>query len=457
MKKILLLLFLAFNLSLYSQDKKFEIQEYKYIIDSIYSTNIGDYRTVKIFLPKDYSKDQKYPVIYSLDGGWMFEPTVYESKILMDFDVIPESIIIGIFHENRNKDLGINWNTGEFENSSLNFYNFLNQELIPKINSTYSVSGFNTLVGHSNSATFSAKVLTQKEQPFDGFVALSPNLFGNQLQEYIEFTNKTFDDLIFYFVASGKRDATPRLESGLKLDSLFQINQNSSIKTQHLLYDADHNGIVGKGLNNGISHIFSEYKHYNDWDDKLIDSLMSKNISSLDFMNQHAENMKRIYGIDFKVNKDDLSLMQSMTLNDSDIQEIQDFEIKHFGKSKDFYATYAQFYEYVKSYEKAFEYWSTNLENNYQDNTSFFYYRRPINLLNEKMNQPKRAIEFAEKWKAKAPGFSPYFNLEIVNIAIDGNIKKKSGLKAIREYIENYNGELSTDLEMARELENKLQ
>ena len=270
MKKILLFTFFIINSTLYSQDKKIEIQEYKYVIDSIYSTNLKDYRTIKVFLPKDYSEKQKYPIIYTLDGKWMFEPTVSESKILMDFDVIPKSIIIGVFHKNRNEDLGINWNTGEFDKSSLNFYNFLNQELIPKINSTYSSSGFNTLVGHSNSATFCAKVLTQKEQPFNGFVALSQNLFGNQLQEYIEFTKKTFNNLVFYFVASGKRDATPRIESGMKLDSLFKINQNVNIKTQHSIYDADHSGIAGRGLNNGISHIFSEYKHYNDWNDKLI-------------------------------------------------------------------------------------------------------------------------------------------------------------------------------------------
>ena len=232
MKNIISIFLLAFSLTIYSQNEKVEIQEYKYIVDSIYSTNIKDYRTVKVYLPTDYSEKQKYPIIFTLDGEWMFEPTVSESKILMDFDVIPKSIIVGVFHKNRNEDLGINWKTGEFEKNSMNFYNFLEQELIPKINSTYSSSGFNILVGHSNSATFSAKVLTQKGQPFKGFIALSQNLFGNQLQEYIKFTKETFNNIIFYFVASGKRDATPRIESGMKLDSLFKINQNKNFRTQ---------------------------------------------------------------------------------------------------------------------------------------------------------------------------------------------------------------------------------
>ena len=456
MKNIISIFLLAFSLTIYSQNEKVEIQEYKYIVDSIYSTNIEDYRTVKVYLPTDYSEKQKYPIIFTLDGEWMFEPTVSESKILMDFDVIPKSIIVGVFHKNRNEDLGINWKTGEFEKNSMNFYNFLEQELIPKIKSTYSSSGFNILVGHSNSATFSAKVLTQKGQPFKGFIALSQNLFGNQLQEYKEFTKETFNNIIFYFVASGKRDATPRIESGMKLDSLFKINQNKNIRTQHSLYDADHSGIAGKGLNNGISHIFSEYKHYNDWNDKLIDSLLAKNISSINFINEHSKKMKDIYGIDFKVNQNDLSLMQAMTQNDNDIKAVQDYEIQHFGKSKDFYATYAQFYEYSKSYDKALEYWSINLEKYYKENTSFFYYRRPIDLIYKKMNHPNKAIEFAEKWKEKAPEFSPYFNLKIANIALESNIRRKRGLKAIQEYIKNYEEGLSINLEKAKEIERKL-
>ena len=72
------------------------------------------------------------------------------------------------------------------------------------------------------------------------------------------------------------------------------------------------------------------------------------------------------------------------------------------------------------------------------------------------MNQPKKAIEFAEKWKEKAPKFSPYFNLKIANIALESNTKRKLGLKAIQEYIKNYEEGLYINLERAKEIEQKL-
>lgn len=456
MKRLLFLLILTVNSLLFSQDKKFEVKTYKYLVDSIYSSHIDDYRTLKIYLPRDYSETTKYPVIYTLDGEWMFEPTVQQSLVLMEFDVIPKAIIIGVFHKNRNKDLALNWSTGELVKGSRNFYKFLIEDAIPYINSNYRTSGFNILIGHSNSASFSAKVLTQTKQPFKGFVALSQNLFGNQLQEFANWTKEPKKDPIFYFVASGKRDATPRLKSGTQLDSVFKVNKNLNIKTLHKLYDSDHLGIVGHGLSNGIAHIFSEYKHYNDWNGKLIDSLVSKGISSIDFIEAHAKKMEGIYGIDFQVNQDDLSLMQAMTRNDSDIEKVMNYEIELLGKSDHFYATYAQFYEYAKSYDKALEYWSIHLDMYYKQNTSFFYYRRPIDLLNKKMKQPKQAIAFAEKWKAKAPEFSQSFNLKIAKIALESGLKKNSGLKAINEYISNYTNDNSTDLKTAKDIQRQL-
>jgi len=456
MNKIILFIFLIISSFAISQNNKTEKQIYVYKVDSLFSTNIQEFRTIKIFLPNGYSDKEKYPVIYTLDGEWMFEPMVATSKILMDFDVIPKSIVVGVFHKNRNNDLGIDWKTGKFNANSLKFFNFLTQKLVLQIGSKYATSGFNILVGHSNSATYCEKVLTQKEQPFNGFVALSQNLFGKQLQEYVEFTNQTFKRPVFYFVASGKRDATPRLASGMKLDSLFNINQNPNLKLKHILYDADHSGIAGKGLINGISHIFSDYKHYNDWNDDLIDSLHTNGISALDFINQHSEKMMNIYGIPFKVNQDDLSFIQAMTQNVADIEAVQKYEIAHFGKSKEFYATYAQFYEYAKSYNKALEYWNINLKENYKDQTSFFYYRRPIQLLFKKMNQPEKAIVFAEKWEKLAPNFSSDFNLWIAKIAVESNIKKETGLKAIRAYIENDTGNSPTELKKAKEIEQKL-
>ncbi|MCB0447605.1 MAG: hypothetical protein KDD03_08855 [Gelidibacter sp.] len=448
----ILLLLLIFNLAANSQEKNIEIQEYKFITDSIFSKSLEGFKTVKIFLPQNYSKNEKYPVIYTMDADWMFEPTSLQSKILMDFDVIPPSIVVGVFHKNRNNDIGIDWKTGDFSLSSSKFYDFLTKDLINKINESYQTSGFNVLLGHSNSATFCEEVLTQKNQPFNGFVALSQNLFGNQLNELIEFSNSRLEKPIFYFVASGKRDATPRLKTGFKIDSIFKSNTNKIIFFKHKLYDADHNGIVGQALTNGITHIFSAYKHYNDWDEKLIDSLEVNNISPMDFIKEHSKNMKNIYGINFKPNQNDFSLMHAMSKSDKDIEAIMQYEIKQIGISKDFYATYAQYYEYAKSYEKALEFWNKNLEMSQIKDLTFFYYRRPLQLLYERMKQPKRAIDYAKLVMNNHPKLRQDFNWWIAKIVAESKIEKQTGIDAIKNYINNYTNESPIDLKTAKKM-----
>ena len=167
MKLLSIPLLLLIGLSAFSQSKlSTENILFDIHTDSLYSDALKDYRTIKVYLPEAYSEKKKYPVLYVLDAQWMFEPTVLESKILSGFDVIPPCIVVGIFHKNRNRDIGINWRNGAFTGNSQKFYSFLVSELIPQIDTRYKTSGFNTLVGHSNFATYCHEVIYQKEQPF---------------------------------------------------------------------------------------------------------------------------------------------------------------------------------------------------------------------------------------------------------------------------------------------------
>ncbi len=453
MKKSILILFLIISASAIAQKNNIDTLTYKYTVDSIYSSNLQDYRIINIYLPKDYSKDQKYPVIYTLDANWMFYPTMLETAVLTDFGVIPNSIVVGIHEKFRNKDLGFNWDTGEFNESGSKFYNYITRELVPKINSRYSTSGFNVLIGHSDGATFCGKVLTQKDQPFRGFIALSQRYVGNQMKEFINFTQQPHKKSIFYFVASGKRDATSRLHTGMKLDSLFALNQNSNLIFRQVLYDANHQGVAGEGLHNGISFVFSKYDHLSDWNQNLIDSLINHKVKPLEFLKQYAKKIKSIYGT-FHVTRNDLGTIKLAVKNDKQLERIQKFEIEHLGIQNTFYGSYAQDYERLGSYEKALTSWEKNLEVGYSDN--FFYFRRPIQLLYKKMNQPKRAIEFAQKWKKKKTKFSSRFDWWIAKVALESNVKRKTGLKAIQRYIAHYTDDLPERLEDAKEIELKL-
>lgn len=438
--------------SAFAQFGSTESFSYPYHTDSLQGKEDAGFRRFSIALPSNYEENGNYPVIYALDGEWMFEPTLAEVRMLTEFEVIPPSIVVGVYQHQRNNDLGLNWETGEFTDQSRVFYQFLVNDLRGYIDSAFATSGFNVLVGHSNSASFAAKVLTDGASNFRGVVALSQNLFGDQLKEYQNFLETDQNKSFYYYVASGYRDATPRLKSGLQLDSLFKLNENESVNNLHEVYNADHSGIAAVGLGNGIAYMFSDYQHYNDWDSELIAFLHLEEIGPVAFMNSHIEKMKEYYGIDFLINQDDLSLMQAMTRNDEEIEAVMKYELDHLGKWVEFYAVYAQFYEYAGSYEKALAYWNYNLEYRQGESFGFFYYRRPIQLLYYKMKDPERAIAWAIQNRDSSDRLTPYFNYWIARIASEAKVNEEEGLAAIESYITSYDGDKPIDLEKAKEI-----
>ncbi len=58
-----------------------------------------------------------------------------------------------------------------------------------------------------------------------------------------------------------------------------------------------------------------------------------------------------------------------------------------------------------------------------------------------------------ERKKSK---FSTRFDLWIAKVALESNVKRKTGLKAIQRYIENYTDNLPESLEEAQKMEQKL-
>ncbi|CAM4115749.1 esterase family protein [Flavobacterium antarcticum] len=76
--------------SIYScNSKKATIEtESKFIVDSIYSKALGEYRKHNVYLPKGFSTTKKYPIIYATDGG----TSLTDKKALLD-SLITQKII----------------------------------------------------------------------------------------------------------------------------------------------------------------------------------------------------------------------------------------------------------------------------------------------------------------------------------------------------------------------------
>jgi predicted alpha/beta superfamily hydrolase len=155
------------------------------VLDSIYSESLKEHRKIYVQLPADYdpTKNQKYPVVYILDGE-VFLPTVNNVHTFYSGGFMPEMVLIGISNDkNRMRDLTTSKVTEmygmpfEQENGeAYNFSKFIETELIPFVENKYPVTNFRTLIGHSYGGLFALYTLINHPELFSNYLAIDPSL-----------------------------------------------------------------------------------------------------------------------------------------------------------------------------------------------------------------------------------------------------------------------------------------
>ena len=453
---IIIIIFLNFSI-VFGQDNK-DIKN-QLIEKKLTSQYFNNERTIKIFLPTDFDNTKKYPVIYTLDGFGLFEITSSYSKFLMDYDVIPKSIVVSIFHNDRNYETNPNYGQNinvpktEFLEGSEKLKNHLIYEVKPLIENEYSTSNYNILIGHSNTATFVNELISKKYSPFQAFIAISPDLADEQITHFKKYISDNRTEKIVYFVSSGIKDDKYRLETGMSLDRVFKANNDNKLLL-HKIYKAGHLDLVPKSLNDALMFVFSDYRNFDDFDKKS----SASNFSAKKYLNEKIKTTNTVYGISTTLNEDDYLYIIEQITNKKDKVLLE--QILNIGKENSFYpenhlySDRAQFYEAAGFYEEALKNWKLQLENGFYQN--IFYFERPFKLLNEELNRPKEGIEFLKSSIKKYPNGKLVFNYWIAKTILNNNLNEKDGIKAIEYCIENFKENRKFSLEDAKKVQSEL-
>lgn len=140
-----------------------------------------------ISLPDDYNKsDKKYPVLYLLDGDVAYGMATSIARYLQFGNTIPELIIVGIGYgalkknegNLRRRDYSISSELGRSGTGGApKFRNFLKEELIPYIETTYRTEPSNrTINGYSLGGLFATYTLFTEPELFNHYIIGSPHL-----------------------------------------------------------------------------------------------------------------------------------------------------------------------------------------------------------------------------------------------------------------------------------------
>jgi predicted alpha/beta superfamily hydrolase len=186
-------------------------------IETLYSTILNENRVLNIYLPDDYDKNLKYPVIYLLDGAadedFIHIVGIVQFNTFPWIARMPKSIVVGIANTNRKLDF-TSVSTRESDQKlipknggSANFIAFLEKELLPYVEKQYSTNGSKTIIGQSLAGLLATEILFTKPQLFNKYLLISPSLWwrdGALLKQDPKILKQNYLEPIDIYIGVGK-------------------------------------------------------------------------------------------------------------------------------------------------------------------------------------------------------------------------------------------------------------
>jgi len=232
---------------------------------------LNQQRSIWVHVPADYnSTNQTYPVIYLLDGDGHFKYVSQLAEYLSDYDRnrVPEMIVVGIVNIDRGKDLNLahpvihgkeDSNIVSTTDGGGKFLKFIQQELIPAIDSNYRTQPYRILMGHSLAGQFALYTKNTCPELFQATILISPaihddnvkllNDFGLLLKQHGQLSGK-------FFITIGN-------EGTQKVDLLVQQLKQYAPKSFEWNYkqypDENHFSVTYKSMFDALKFIYANW------------------------------------------------------------------------------------------------------------------------------------------------------------------------------------------------------
>lgn len=231
-----------------------KIKEFKLNIPYLNET-----RRIQVYLPKNYSNNKEFPVIYFHDGQNIFDATNSFSghswgikETLDQFYSKHQKGIIAVAIDNAEANrmneyspwLSINfqellpeWNADKFGGLGENYNTWIINTLVPYINQNFKTNNQNTIIGSSMGGYISLYVGYKNSKIFKAIVSLSTAIWFNK-QALFDYLEKQINpNTLLYFdigtnETSGNLDEFPQiyLKDTIELEKLVQRHNVKNYK-----------------------------------------------------------------------------------------------------------------------------------------------------------------------------------------------------------------------------------
>lgn len=223
-------------------------------------------RSLRVRLPQDYEGSQnRYPVLYLLDGEWSFEKFSPVVESLIEDESIPDLIIVAVENVDEHSRL---WDFTPTQvekypgsGGAESFLLFIQNELVPFVDDAYRTTQKRIICGHSLAGLMSAYSFLNSPDLFEGSIASSPSFsWDNQLMvRSLEGFLKQggFQDS-FIYLAIGSDDFPTYIDAMAGAVDIMEEEAPEGLRWEYMLYQSEnHETVPDHSFPDGLKLFFN--------------------------------------------------------------------------------------------------------------------------------------------------------------------------------------------------------
>jgi len=275
-------------------------------VGDIHSIALDDQQTITVYLPEGYSENNdKYPVMYVLDGEKYFLHSIAYQKTLTWQEKSPAFIVVGI-------------NTGKiqrkvlFGSKSLEFIDTFQNKIIAYVEKHYRNNDMKMFFGWEKAGGFALDLFAQRPNLFDAYFLASSTQFSNDRLDSVNtlLKSKTSTTKFFYFTL-GAVEAWS-LEPHQTLSKIFTNNSKDDLKWEfYLSKDDDHYSTPLDTFNKGLALYFNGYSPIRFYSIKEF-----KDFGGMSAVKEHYKNRGEHYQISTDIHDDTKHYLLNQSINE---------------------------------------------------------------------------------------------------------------------------------------------
>ena len=286
------------------------------------SFKLQERRDVQYYIPEDYDEEKKYPLAIVLDGEYLFDQVVANSKFYSKFHGMPQMIVVGVnqYEESIRLD-DCEWEDNGLPNEKAKkFFEFLGIELIPYLDLNYKTAPFKMVVGYDITANFQNYWLFKERSLFNAYINISPTL-APEMETRLPSRIGAFDKEIFYqLILEGEKSKnTSRIQ---EMNTAIQAIEKESL---HYFFDeypnADHISIATYGIGKAFDNIFGMFKPISPKEYKT--QILTSEEPVFDYLENKYETIEKLFGIKKTVDLNDIMAIYAASRKKEDFESLK--------------------------------------------------------------------------------------------------------------------------------------